>query len=111
MIEEWTDRYDRLLASSVFGTDRADEAERMIQTWARTRGFADGRVSTVELSVGAAVTLQLPTREVFVQVWSGEADSKALSAQLQVQAGLAACGFPAPRLLTELSRLGSRYGV
>jgi hypothetical protein len=106
MIEEWTDRYDRLLASSVFGTDSADEAERLIRAWARTRGFGDGRVNSVELSVGAAVTLQLATEEVFVKVWPGEADPKALSAQLQVQAGLAACGFPAPRVLAELSRLG-----
>jgi hypothetical protein len=111
MIEEWTDRYDRLLASSVFGTDRADEAERMIRAWARARGFGDGRVSAVELSVGAAVTLQLATDEVFVKVWPGEADPKALSAQLQVQAGLAACGFPAPRVLTELSPLGPGWAA
>jgi hypothetical protein len=111
MIEEWTDRYDRLLASSVFGTDKADEAERMIRAWARTRGFGDGRVSSVELSVGAAVTLQLATDKVVVKVWSGEADPKALSAQLQVQAGLAACGFPAPRVLTELSRLGPGWAT
>lgn len=111
MIEEWTDRYDRLLANSVFGTDKADEAERMIRAWARTRGFEDGRVSSVELSVGAAVTLQLATDKVVVKVWSGEADPKALSAQLQVQAGLAACGFPAPRVLTELSRLGPGWAT
>ena len=111
MIEEWTDRYDRLLASSVFGTDRADEAERMIRSWARTRGFGDGRVSSVELSVGAAVTLQLATGKVFVKVWPGEADPKALSAQLQVQAGLAARGFPAPRVLTQLARLGPGWAA
>jgi hypothetical protein len=111
MIEEWTDRYDRLLASSVFGTDRADEAERIIRAWAKTRGFGDGQVSAVELSVGAAVTLQLATDTVFVKVWSGEADPKALSAQLQVQAGFAACGFPAPRVLTELSRLGPGWAA
>jgi hypothetical protein len=111
MIEEWTDRYDGLLASAVFGTDSVDEAERMIRAWARTRGFGDGRVSSVELSVGAAVTLQLATDKVFVKVWSGEADPKALSAQLQVQAGLAACGFPAPRVLTDLSRLGPGWAT
>ena len=111
MIEEWTNRDDRLLASSVFGTDRADEAEQMIRGWARTRGFGDGRVRSVELSVGAAVTLQLATEEVFVKVWSGEADPRALSAQLQVQAGLAARGFPAPRVLTELSPLGPGWAA
>jgi hypothetical protein len=111
MIEEWTDRYDRLLASSIFGTDRADEAERMIQAWARTSGFGDGRVSSVELSVGAAVTLQLATGEVFVKVWPREADPKALSAQLQLQAGLAACGFLAPRVLTGLSPLGPGWAA
>jgi len=83
----------------------------MIRAWARTRGFGDGRVNSVELSVGAAVTLQLATDEVFVKVWSGEADPKALSAQLQVQAGLAACGFPAPRVLTELSPLGPGWAA
>jgi hypothetical protein len=111
MIEEWTDPYDRILASAVFGTDRVDEAERMIRAWARTRGFGDGRVSSVELSVGAAVTLQLATGKIFVKVWSGEADPKALSAQLQVQAGLAACGFPAPRVLTDLSPLGPGWAT
>jgi hypothetical protein len=83
----------------------------MIQAWARARGFGDGLVSSVELSVGAAVTLQLATDQVFVKVWSGEADPKALSAQLQVQAGLAACGFPAPRVLTELSPLGPGWAA
>src|SRR5215831_11488090 len=67
MIDEWTDRSDRLLAVAIFGTDSAAEAERMIQAWARTRGFGDGRVSSVELSVGAAVTLQLATDKVFVK--------------------------------------------
>jgi len=111
MIEEWTDRYDRLLARSVFGTDRADEAERMILAWAGARGFGDGRVSSVEISVGAAVTLQLAANQIFVKVWPGEADPKALSAQLRVQAGLAACGFPAPRVLTGLSRLGPGWAA
>jgi hypothetical protein len=111
MIEEWTDRYDKLLATAVFGTDSADEAERMIRAWARASGFGDGRVSSVELSVGAAVTLQLDSDKVFLKVWPGDADSKALSAQLQVQAGLAACGFPAPRVLTGLSRLGPGWAT
>src|ERR1700739_3402233 len=106
MIKEWTDRYDMLLASSIFGTEKADEAEQMIRTWARTSGLGDGRVRKVELSVGAAVTLQLATNEVFVKVWSGEADPKELSAQLQAQARLAAYGFPAPRVITEVWPLG-----
>jgi len=83
----------------------------MIRAWARTRGFGDGRVSSVEISVGAAVTLQLATDKVFVKVWPGEADPKVLSAQLQVQSGLAACGFPAPRVLSELSRLGPGWAA
>ena len=111
MIAEWTDREDRLLARSIFGTDRAEEAERMIQTWARARGFGDGHVSSVELSIGAAVTLQLPTDQIFVKVWTGEADPNALSAQLQIQARLAACGFPAPRVLTNLSPLGPGWAA
>ena len=101
MIEEWTDPSDRLLARAVFGTDRADEAERIILAWARTKGFGDGQVSSVEISVGAAVTLQLVADKVFVKVWPGGADPKALSAQLQVQAGFAARGFSAPRNSTE----------
>ena len=106
MIDEWTDRSDKLLAVAIFGTDSVAEAERMIRAWARTRSFGDGRVSSVELSVGAAVTLQLATDKVFVKVWPGDVDPKALSAQLQVQAGLAGRGFPAPQVLTDLSRLG-----
>ena len=46
-----------------------------------------------------------------MKVWSGEADPKALSAQLQVQAGFAACGFPAPRVLTDLSPLGPGWAA
>jgi len=111
MIEEWTDPSDRLLAIAIFGTGSAAEAERMIRAWARTKSFGDGRVSSVELSVGAAVTLQLATDKVFVKVWPCDVDPKALSAQLQVQAGLAACGFPAPRLLTEPSRLGPGWAA
>src|SRR5215468_9955945 len=111
MIKEWTDRSDKFLAISVFGTDSVAEAERMIRAWARAKGFGDGRVNLVELSVGAAVTLQLATDKIFVKVWSGEADPKALSAQLQVQAGLGACGFPAPRVLTELSPLGPGWAA
>ena len=61
MIKEWTDRSDKFLAISVFGTDSVAEAERMIRAWARARGFGDGRVNSLELSVGAAVTLQLAT--------------------------------------------------
>ena len=106
MIDEWTDPSDKLLAIAIFGTESVAEAERMIRAWARTRSFGDGRVSSVELSVGAAVTLQLATDKVFVKVWPGEVDPKALSAQLRVQAGLAARGFPAPEVLTDLSRLG-----
>ena len=106
MIDDWTDRSDKLLAVAIFGTDSVAEAERMIRAWARTRSFGDGRVSSVELGVGAAVTLQLATDKVFVKVWPGDVDPKALSAQLQVQAGLAGRGFPAPQVLTDLSRLG-----
>jgi hypothetical protein len=109
MIEEWTDRYDRLLASSVFGTDRADEAERMIRAWARARGFGDGRVSSVELSVGAAVTLQLATDEVFVKVWPGEADPKALSAQFQVGQPLWSIGETALLQMSGCRACGARW--
>jgi len=111
MIEEWTDPYDRLLASAIFGTDRVEDAERLIRAWASTKGFGDGRVKSVELSVGAGVTLQLATDKIFLKVWSGDADPKALSAQLQVKVDLAAGGFPAPRVLTDLSRLGPGWAT
>jgi hypothetical protein len=88
MIEEWTDPYDRLLASAIFGTDRVEDAERLIRAWASTKGFGDGRVKSVELSVGAGVTLQLAT-----------------------DIDLAAGGFPAPRVLTDLSRLGPGWAT
>jgi Phosphotransferase enzyme family len=111
MIQEWTDPYDRLLAGAIFGTDRATEVDGMIRDWAQTRGFGHGQIDSVELSVGAGVTLQLATEKLFVKVWPGDADSKALSAQLQVQGRLAANGFPAPRVLTELSRLGPGWAI
>lgn len=111
MLEEWTDPYDRLLAGAIFGTDCAQDAERLIRAWASTNGFGDGRVDSVELSVGAGVTLQLAADKIFVKVWSGGADSRALSAQLKVQASLAAGGFPAPRVLTDLSRLGPGWAI
>ena len=111
MIEEWTDPYDRLLAGAIFGTDRATEVERMIQDWAQTRGFGHSQIDSIELSVGAGVTLQLARKRIFVKVWPGDANSKALSAQLQVQASLAASGFPAPRVLTELCRLGPGWAI
>jgi hypothetical protein len=111
MIEEWTDPGDRLLAAAIFGTDRVEDAEGLIRRWANINGLGDGRVKSVELSVGAGVTLQLATDKIFVKVWSGDADPKALSAQVKVQAGLAAGGFPAPRVLTDLSRLGPGWAT
>ena len=55
----WADTEDRLLARSIFGTDHRNDAESMILDWAVERGFQGPRVRSIELSVGAAVAIDL----------------------------------------------------
>ena len=112
MIEGWTDPEDRLLARSVFGTDDLWTARGMILDWVAGQGFGRARVTAIELSVGAAVTVTLADRSrIFVKVWPGTANARSLAAQIEVQAAMAARGFPAPAVLTKLSALGPGWAV
>lgn len=112
MIEGWTDPEDRLLARGVFGTDDLGTARGMILDWVAGQGFGRARVTAIELSVGAAVTASLADRSrIVVKVWPGTADARSLAAQMEVQAAMAARGFPAPAVLTKLSALGPGWAV
>jgi hypothetical protein len=85
-MKEWTDPDDRLLASSLFGTDHVREVEDLILTWTAQHGFDHCRVDTIEISIGAAVTISSPNRQkIVVKVWPGTADVPALAAQTKVQ--------------------------
>jgi hypothetical protein len=112
MIEGWTDPEDRLLARAVFGTDDLGAARGTILDWVAGQGFGRARVAAIELSVGAAVTVCLADRSrIVVKVWPGTADARSLAAQMEVQAAMAARGFPAPAVLTKLSALGPGWAV
>ena len=112
MFEGWTDPEDRLLARSVFGTDDPETARGMILDWVVGQGFGRARVTAVELSVGAGMTVTLADRSrIFVKAWPGTADARSLAAQMEVQAAMAARGFPAPAVLTKLSALGPGWAV
>jgi len=106
------DEADRVLARSVFGTDDPDIVRAMILEWTAQQGFDRACVSGIEISVGAAVTVTLPDgRKAFVKVWPGTTDARCLAAQVEVQALMAARGFPAPTVLTKLSALGPGWAV
>jgi hypothetical protein len=108
----WTDTGDRQLARSIFGTDEWDVAAEMIANRMVEQGFEPGHIRSIELSVGAGVTIDLPGRSpIFVKVWPKETDRQGLSAQLAVQRAMAADGYPAPAVLTDLSALGPAAAV
>ena len=112
MIERWTDPADRLLARSVFETDDLETTRGMIADWVAGQGFGRARVTAIELSVGAAVTVTRADHSmIFVKVWPGTADVRSLAAQMELQAAMAARGFPAPAVLTTLSTLGPGWAV
>ena len=72
MTEGWTNPEDRLLARSVFGTDDPETARGMILDWVAGQGFGRARVTAVELSVGAGMTVTLTDRSrIFVKAWPG----------------------------------------
>jgi hypothetical protein len=59
MIGSRVDPDDHLLTRSLFGTDDAEPTQEMILAWVAEQGFGRACVSTIELSVGAAVTVIL----------------------------------------------------
>jgi hypothetical protein len=112
MIERWTHADDRRLARSVFGTDNSEAVDELILDWTAEQSLGGACVSSIELSVGAAVTVTLSDgSKIFVKVWPGTADPRSLAAQMELQAAMAARDFPAPLLLTKLSALGAGWAV
>lgn len=108
----WADPDDRLLARSIFGTDDRERVCRMIEDWAARQGFSRGRVTAIELSVGAAVTIATNDRAtMFVKVWPNMVDVRSLAAQMMVQRTMGARGFPAPAVLTGPVALGPGWAV
>jgi hypothetical protein len=108
----WTDAGDRQLARCIFGTDEWDAVVAMIINWTITQGFGRGRIRSIELSVGAGVTIDLPGQSpIFVKAWAKGTDRQWLSAQLAVQRAMAADGYPAPAVLTDLSALGPASAI
>jgi hypothetical protein len=108
----WTDAGDRQLARSIFGTDEWDVVAAMIANWTVVHGFEPGHIRSIELSVGAGVTIDLSGRSpIFVKAWPKGTDRQGLSAQLAVQRAMAADGYPAPAVLTDLSPLGPATAV
>ncbi len=112
MTEGWLDAEDELLARSTFETDDPAVVRRLIRTWARQQGFGQVTVTTLEFSVGAAVTIALPDQaKIFVKIWPGNTEVGSLAAQIDVQREMGARGFPAPAVLTNLSPLGPAWAV
>ena len=112
MTAGWSDAEDRVLARSVFGTDDAEVAERLVLDWAARQGFGPGTVDGIVLSIGAGATVSLPDgSRIFVKVWPGSMARGRLSAQMAVQGVMAGRGFPAPGVLTEVSALGPGWAV
>jgi len=108
----WTDAGDRQLARSIFGTDEWEIVAGTILDWMIVQGFGQGQIRSIELSVAAAVTVDLPGRSpIFVKAWAEGTDRRALSAQLAVQRAMAAKGYPAPAILTGLSALGQAAAI
>jgi hypothetical protein len=105
----WTDVADRQLARSIFGTDERDV---VVADWTVTQGFEPGHIRSIELSVGAGVTVDLPGGPpIFVKVWPKGTDRQGLFAQLAVQQAMAADGYPTSAILTDLSALGPATAV
>ena len=108
----WTDTGDRQLARSIFGTDEWPIVATMIANWMVKQGFEPGHIRSIELSVGAGVTIDLSGRSpIFVKAWPKGTDRQGLFAQLAVQRAMAAGGYPAPAVLTDLSALGPAVAV
>jgi hypothetical protein len=59
MIERWTNADDRLLARSVFGTDNSEAVDELILARTAEQGLGGACVSSIELSIGAAVIVTL----------------------------------------------------
>ena len=111
-MDGWLDAADRQLSRSIFGTDDRGAVERMVLDWAARQGLGHGTIKSIEISVGAAITIaQSEGSLLFVKAWPGSVEVTSLSAQLAVQDAMAARGYPAPAVLTKLSPLGPCWVV
>ena len=80
--------------------------------WVSERLGAPVRLIDIEMSIGAAITLdRLDGSKVFVKVLGGAIDLAGLEAQTDVQRALAQAGFPAPDVLSGPSPIGPGYAV
>lgn len=62
------DAADRQLARSIFEVDDRSGVERMILDWVALQGLGQGTIKSIEISVGAAITVGLSDRStVFVK--------------------------------------------
>jgi hypothetical protein len=96
----------------VFGTDNSEAVDELILAWTAEQGLGGACVSSIELSIGAAVIVTLSDgSKIFVKVWPGTADARSLAAQMEVQTAMAARDFPASAVLTKLSALGAGWAV
>jgi hypothetical protein len=112
MTDLWQDPEDAQLARTIFGEVDRQAVEAMVLDWAAGQGFGGARLASIEISVGAAATLELADgSKIVVKTWSGDTAAPGLSAQLQVQAAMSKQGFPAPAVLAPLSPLGPGHAA
>lgn len=83
-----------------------------IEAWLVGQGLSDPKVISIELSVGAAVQVQLGDgSKLFAKFWPPSVGRPALAAQLHVQNAMVGRGFPAPRVCSSLEAFGEGSGV
>lgn len=107
----WQDD-DALLARDLFGTADRERITSSVCQWVSERLGGPVRLIDIEMSIGAAITLEcLDGSKVFLKVLGDAIDPTDLEAQTNVQCALAQAGFPAPRVLSGPSPLGSGTAV
>ena len=107
----WQDD-DAILARGLFGTTDRERITSLVCQWVSERLGDPVRLIEIEMSIGAAITLdRLDGSKVFVKVLGDAVDLAALEAQTNVQRALAQAGFPAPCVLNGPSPLGAGYAV
>lgn len=109
--EDW-DEADAVLSENILGTPGRDEAKARIRGWLARQGYDQAEITSIELSVGAAVQIRLGDgSRLFAKFWPPNVERSTLTAQLHVQSAMASRGFPAPRVRSPLEPLGNGSGV
>jgi hypothetical protein len=84
-MDGWLDAADRQLARSIFGIDDRSGVEWMILDWIALQGLGNGTFKSIEICVGAAITVALADKSpIFVKAWPGSIERASLSAQLGI---------------------------